>query len=67
MLKSILWTLHHVLGGDRNTRSAVQSYLLALMKVQRFGTVMLFMDEQEKRLLESLRREVELNSEPAST
>ncbi|KAI6098852.1 TPR-like protein [Pisolithus croceorrhizus] len=57
LLKSILHTFQAVF--NPSTRSAVRDYLTALMRVQRFGTVMLFMDKGERQRLESLRQEVE--------
>lgn len=59
LLKSILHTFQGVLNQDPTARSSVREYLSALLRVQRFGTVMLFMDKQERQLLEYLRREVE--------
>ncbi|KAL4080830.1 hypothetical protein J3A83DRAFT_4084838, partial [Scleroderma citrinum] len=59
LLKSILHTFQGVLNRDPTARGSVQQYLSALMRVQRFGTVMLFMDKQERQLLEYLRGEVE--------
>lgn len=57
LLKSILHTFQAVC--NPSTSSAVRDYLTALMRVQRFGTVMLFMDKQERQRLESLLQEVE--------
>ncbi|KAI6042631.1 TPR-like protein [Pisolithus marmoratus] len=57
LLKSILHTLQAIC--NPSTSSAVRDYLTALMRVQRFGTVMLFMDKRERQRLESLRQEVE--------
>lgn len=59
LLKSILHTFQGVLNQDPTARSSVRGYLSALLRVQRFGTVLLFMDKQERQLLEHLRREVE--------
>ncbi|KAF8440949.1 hypothetical protein L210DRAFT_3447895 [Boletus edulis BED1] len=60
LLKSILHTFQAMLEQDSasDTRNGVRDYLLALTKVQRFGTVMLFMDQQERRLLELLHEKV---------
>lgn len=60
LLRSILHTFQAVLGQDPalETRDSVRDYLLAFTKVQRFGTVMLFMDKQEKQLLELLDEKV---------
>lgn len=60
LLKSILHMFRTVLEHDfaPNTRDTVRDYLLAFTKVQRFGTVMLFMDKQERQLLELLHKKV---------
>ncbi|KAF8839568.1 TPR-like protein [Paxillus ammoniavirescens] len=60
LLKSILYTLRAILEQDPglDTRNVVRDYLLAFTKVPRFGTVMLFMDKQERQLLELLRAKV---------
>ncbi|KAF9219227.1 TPR-like protein, partial [Gyrodon lividus] len=60
LLKSILHTLRAILEQDPDpgTRNVVRDYLLAFTKVQRFGTVMLFMDKPERQLLELLREKV---------
>ncbi|KIK82544.1 hypothetical protein PAXRUDRAFT_153659, partial [Paxillus rubicundulus Ve08.2h10] len=59
LLKSILHTLRAVLEvPGLDTKNVVGDYLLAFTKVQRFGTVMLFMDKQERQLLELLRAKV---------
>lgn len=57
LLKSILHTFQAVCSPF--TSSAVRDYLTALMRVQRFGTLMLFMDKREQQRLESLRQQVE--------
>ncbi|KAH0832220.1 hypothetical protein J3R83DRAFT_13183 [Lanmaoa asiatica] len=60
LLKSILHALQAVLEQDSapDTRDNVRDYLLAFTKIQRFGTVMLFMDKQERQLLELLHKKV---------
>ncbi|KAF9235174.1 hypothetical protein BU15DRAFT_78271 [Melanogaster broomeanus] len=64
LLKSILHTLRATLeqSPDSDTRNVVREYLLAFTKVQRFGTVMLFMDKHERQLLELLREKVNSSS-----
>ncbi|KAI6027544.1 TPR-like protein [Pisolithus microcarpus] len=57
LLKSILHTFQAVCSPF--TSSAVRDYLTALMRVQRFETLMLFMDKREQQRLESLRQQVE--------
>lgn len=56
----MLHTFQAVLEQDSasDTRDSVRDYLLAFAKVQRFGTVMLFMDKQERQLLELLYEKV---------
>lgn len=60
LLKSILYTFQAVLEQDStpDARDGVRDYLLAFTKVQRFGTVMLFMDKQERHLFELLHGKV---------
>ncbi|KAI9568341.1 hypothetical protein HD554DRAFT_2172422 [Boletus coccyginus] len=60
LLKSILHMFQAVLEQypTSDTRDSVRDYLLAFAKVQRFGTVMLFMDKQERQLLELLYEKV---------
>ncbi|KAG9315549.1 hypothetical protein JVU11DRAFT_3170 [Chiua virens] len=60
LLKSILHAFQVMLEQDSSpdTRDIVRDYLLAFTKVQRFGTVMLFMDKQERQLLELLHEKV---------
>lgn len=60
LLKSVLHTFQAVLERDSasDTRDSVRDYLLAFTKVQRFGTVMLFMNKQERQLLVFLHEKV---------
>ncbi|KIJ60272.1 hypothetical protein HYDPIDRAFT_99130, partial [Hydnomerulius pinastri MD-312] len=60
LLKSILHTFRTTLdrSSDPDASDVVGDYLSAFTRVQRFGTVMLFMDKQEKQLLELLRDKV---------
>ncbi|KAF8552747.1 TPR-like protein [Imleria badia] len=60
LLRSVLHTFQAVLEQDpaSDTRDSVRDYLLAFTKVQRFGTVMLFMDKRERQLLELLHEKV---------
>ncbi|KAG8214781.1 hypothetical protein J3R82DRAFT_9917 [Butyriboletus roseoflavus] len=60
LLKSILHTFQAMLEQDPtpDTRDSAREYLLAFTKVQRFGTVMLFMDKQERQLFELLHKNV---------
>ncbi|KAG2060663.1 TPR-like protein, partial [Suillus hirtellus] len=54
LLSSILQHFARVIDLQIATPSDVREYLVSLSKVQRFGTIMLFMDKEEKMLLNRL-------------